>query len=88
MLALVRRWGTNDREICLRRIGHHDKSGGVVLFAHTKRHQRTSSGESAVNHYSRELFETHSLDQVRSADLCRQPPVLVEIKFAVSIEDS
>ena len=39
-----------------------------------------------MNHYSRELFETHSLDQVRSADLCRQPPVLERIKFAVSIE--
>jgi hypothetical protein len=39
-----------------------------------------------VNRYSRELFETHSLDQVRSADRCRQPPVLVGIKFAVSIE--
>jgi hypothetical protein len=58
----------------------------VVLFAHTERRQRTSAGESAMNHHSRELFETHSLDQVRSADLCRQPPVLVGIQFAVSIE--
>ena len=39
-----------------------------------------------MNHNSRELFEAHSLDQVRSADLCQQPPVLVGIEFAVSIE--
>ena len=58
----------------------------VVLFADTERCERASAGQSAVDHHSREFFETHSLEQVRSSDVRRQPPVFVGIEFSVSVE--
>jgi hypothetical protein len=67
-------------------VDEHADFRQIIRRAGADRRHRASARQSAVDHESRQFFDTHAAHQVGCSDVRRQSPILVGIKFPVFVQ--